>query len=440
MIIEQNPENQLIHVHDLKIEDEILPFFNFTNNRNSKSRLLALLHNVPATENQILERQAIVQGFLGNWDVLENFTYRRMDLFEVNAHFEDIVNKKFTNEVDQIKSSLKLRLFETERSALRSKLVQIILLISGIQRQYLLRLNKNKFPDSFKKQLQQALFFLTKLRLERNEELINEDQFSVSKMVEFTHLLHQLNPPEIKSFWDFFFTFESYWSIAKGTLKNEFTFPSFSDGTFRIEDFFHPAIKNPVKNTLDLTSRENVLLLTGPNMSGKSTLLKALGTCVYLAHVGLPVPASSCLLPFFNSIAITINSSDNLRDGYSHFMAEIQNLKSVLNATKDSQNCFAVFDEIFRGTNVDDALDITQTTVNGLAKKKGSFFFISTHMLQLDDQLGNNSSENIKKFYIECVLNNGLPTFSYKLREGWSQLKIGRILFENEGLVALLEE
>lgn len=428
----------MMHVTDLKLEEDILPIFNYTNHTEASSRLLEMLKKVPETKAEVLERQAILQGFLDNWTFLEHFTYRRLDLREVHSHFEDIIHKRFPAEEGKLRASLRLRLSETERQLLRAKLVQMVLLLSGIQRNYLARLNKDKFPPAFKKQLQEALFFLNKLRLERYTELITEDRFTVPVIISFTQLLRQLNPKEIESFWGFFFSFEAHWSVAKGKQVKGFTFARFSNSSFTIESFYHPGLKEPVKNTLAMDGQKNVLLLTGPNMSGKSTLLKAVSLCVYLAHVGFPLPAADCRVPYFNSIAIAINLSDSLRDGYSHFMAEIENLKAVVSAAGEPQKCFAVFDEIFRGTNIDDALDITQTTVNGLAKIKSSYFLISTHMLQLDAQLDRDSSESIKKCYIECVLDKGIPTFSYTLREGWSQLKIGRVLFDKEGLSELL--
>jgi len=427
-----------MQVKDLKLEEEVLPFFDYTNSKYAADRLLSLLHEIPATEAEVLEKQTIIKGFLDNWAILENFTYRKLDLMEVHASLGAIANEYSAGGEGRLKFYLKLMLSETERNRLRSRLVQIVLLLRSIYVQYLARLNKDKFPESFQKQLRNALTFLSKLDLNSHAEHINENRFTVLRIVAFAQRLIRLNPEEIKHFWDFFFFFEAYWSIAKGTLVKSFTFPSFSNGNFKIAGFYHPILTNPVKNTLEMDEDQNVLLLTGPNMSGKSTLLKAVSLCVYLARTGFTVPASHCIIPFFSSIAIAVNLSDNLRDGYSHFMSEIANLKSVVLATESSGKCFAVFDEIFRGTNVDDALDITQTTVNGLARIKKSFFLISTHMLQLDGQLGCDPNMRIKKCYIECILDNGSPKFSYHLKEGWSQLKIGKILFEKEGLSELL--
>lgn len=428
-----------MHVQDLKLEADVLPFFNYTNSKQSEEQLLALLENVPATETEVAERQAITKGLIANWTILENFTYRKLDLREVYLFCNEIADKGLTIDRNKLKSSLKLRFSAAERNRQRSKLVQAVLLLNDIHGQYLGRIHTSYFPEAFRLLLQHALRFLAKLKLDKTTELINQDRFTVSEIIKYTTLLSELDPRDIRAFWQFFFNFEAYWSLAKGTLKHSFTFPVLGDDELSIEEFYHPMVKQPVKNTLVLGANNNVLLLTGPNMSGKSTLLKAVGLCVYLARAGFTVPASSCTIPFFHTIAIAINLNDNLRNGYSHFMAELENLKNVVTSTADGKRCFAIFDEIFKGTNIDDALDITQVTIDGLANIEGSCFLISTHLLQLEKQL-ISSSESIKKCFIECVLDNGTPEFSYKLKDGWSQLKIGRILFEKEGLTGLLSK
>lgn len=428
----------MMQVNDLKLKEEVLPFFDFTNNELTADWLFSLLCEVPATEGEVIERQAIVQGVIDQWSVLENFTYRKLDLIEVHAFLTSCPNKEPLVGRNSLKASLKLMLSETDRNRLRSKLVQLVLFLQHIQERYLSRLDKAKFPESFQRQLQNAFLFLGKLNLNAYAEQITENRFHSTSMVELAQRINCLSIGDIKSFWDFFFSFEAYWSIAKGTLVNGFSFARLTNDRFSISDFYHPMVGNPVRNSLELDDEQNVLLLTGPNMSGKSTLLKAVSLCVYLARVGFSVPAALCDVPFYSSIAIAINLSDSLRNGYSHFMAEIENLKAVVRATEDQGKCFAVFDEIFRGTNVDDALDITLITINGLARRKGSFFLLSTHLLQLDEQLKSESRESVRKCFIECDLDKGIPKFSYRLKEGWSQLKIGKILFEKEGLAQML--
>ena len=113
-----------------------------------------------------------------------------------------------------------------------------------------------------------------------------------------------------------------------------------------MEGLYHPLIKNPVRN--DLVANRNVILLTGPNMSGKSTLLKAVSLCIYLGHTGLAVPAAKTIIPFYSSISVAINLTDSIVSGYSHFMSEIVTLKNVLSDAIKNEKCFAVFDELFR--------------------------------------------------------------------------------------------
>lgn len=173
-------------------------------------------------------------------------------------------------------------------------------------------------------------------------------------------------------------------------------------------------------------------------MSGKSTLLKAVSICVYLGHTGIAVPASKAIMPFFDTISVAINLTDSIVSGYSHFMSEIMTLKNVLTEAIAGKKCFAVFDELFRGTNIEDALEISTATINGLSKFPDSLFFISTHLHQLKDMEVVKTSK-VATWYIDCELKNDLPVFTYKLKAGWSDLRVGRILFDREGLNKMLQ-
>ncbi|HXB31497.1 MAG TPA: hypothetical protein VNW49_16840, partial [Puia sp.] len=240
---------------------------------------------------------------------------------------------------------------------------------------------------------------------------------------------------QVASFWKRWFQFESYLSISNGIIKNGFVFPSFDETAFSMEGLFHPLIKKAVRN--DLFAHKNVILLTGPNMSGKSTLLKSISLCVYLGQTGLAVPATKVVMPLFTTISAAINLTDSIVSGYSHFMTEIITLKNVLADAEKGSKCFAVFDELFRGTNIEDALEISTVTIRGLTRFTNSLFIISTHLHQLKD-LEEIKNKTIATYFIECELNGNTPVFTYKLKEGWSDLKLGRILFEREGLNKML--
>ncbi|WP_431244264.1 MutS-related protein [Flavobacterium sp. P21] len=121
-------------------------------------------------------------------------------------------------------------------------------------------------------------------------------------------------------------------------------------------------------------------------------------------------------------------------NGYSHFMTEVINVKDVVLKVADGKRCFVVFDELFSGTNVEDALEICTRTINGVSLYSNSYFLISTHIQELKDM----TNETVSTYYLDCELIDNIPTFTYKLKKGWSDIKVGRILFEKEGLNKLL--
>src|SRR5690606_26686982 len=165
-----------------------------------------------------------------------------------------------------------------------------------------------------------------------------------------------------------------------------------------------------------------------------STFLKAVGLCMYFGHLGIGIPASEGEIPFCDCFSIEINRRDDILNGYSHFMTEVVNLKNVVEQAIKGKRCFAVFDELFSGTNVEDAVEICKTTINGLSKFNHSYFFISTHF----QELKKVSNEQIENYYIDCELIENIPTFTYQLKKGWSDIKVGRILFEKVGLNKML--
>jgi DNA mismatch repair protein MutS len=241
---------------------------------------------------------------------------------------------------------------------------------------------------------------------------------------------------EMESFWKFFFRFDAYVSIATTMEAKGFCMPAFHDWGIALENVFHPLLQKPVKNSI--TTNAGIILLTGANMSGKSTFLKALSMCVYLAHLGIGVPASTCVMPYFNDIVVNINSKDDLQSGLSHFMSEVAALKSAVLSAAKGQNVFAVMDELFAGTNTEDAEALLQLTIEGLQKYNKGLFIISTHYSQLKEFV-SKLPHHSASYYLDARLEKEFPVFTYNLKEGWSNHKFGMLLFEREGLKRLFE-
>ncbi|MET4105518.1 hypothetical protein [Hymenobacter sp. UYP22] len=426
----------MLQVKDLRVEVELLPLFNHTHTYEAEQALLGLLQKLPPTLAEVLERQAVLRAMLAQWSILADFSYSRLQLQEAREFLQQAVSGRLPLETNQVKMAGKLLLSEEARYQSRARYVQCLLLLRRLEQQYFNRLDAAQFPAGFKPYLLRIAHFLERFSLADTAQVIAEDAFSARHMVRFARQLLGVKPEELTAFWEAFYLVEAYWSAAKGLLTLGLVFPEFQETGLELVGFYHPLVKAPVKNTLHLNSTTNVLVLTGPNMSGKSTLLRAVSLCVYLAQAGLGVPAAVCRLPFFTSVAVALNLSDNLAGGYSHFMAEINNLKAVVQAAQAGGWVFAVFDELFRGTNADDALEITATTLQGLAAYPESYSLVSTHLLELESQLPARVLGGA--YCIECVLQEGVPVFSYRLQKGWSTLRIGRIMFEQAGLHRLL--
>ena len=423
----------MTNTNDLHIEEEILPLFDFTYNINSGKEILDILKKPLGSKSGILFRQHVLKGFIANREIFKEYSFSRFNLSDVYDFFETFSAGSFLG----LHMRRKLMFSEKERHYKRGKLIILILLFNKIYSTYLSKMDTKHFPDEYVIEIDRINGFFIDFDLEHYESVFRaKKKIRISHIVELTKVItEKVTNGQAAAFWKRWYLFEAYLSISEGIIRHGFTFPAFDETTFSIEGLYHPLIKNPVRN--DLTASRNVILLTGPNMSGKSTLLKAVSLCVYLGHTGLAVPAAKINMPFYASVSVAINLTDSIVSGYSHFMSEIVTLKNVVSEAIKNEKCFAVFDELFRGTNIEDALEISTTTIKGLTKFADSLFIISTHLHQLKE-MEEIRNGKVATYFIECELKNNIPVFTYKLRTGWSDLKLGRILFEREGLNNLL--
>ena len=173
-------------------------------------------------------------------------------------------------------------------------------------------------------------------------------------------------------------------------------------------------------------------------MSGKSTFLKTMGLIIYLAHLGFPVPAKKLKTSVFDGLFTTINLADNLNLGYSHFYSEVQRVKDIVVKISTKRNLFVIFDELFRGTNVKDAFDASLMIISGLAKIRGNLFFISTHILEVAENL--NQQDSIMFNCFESELIDQTPVYDFKMKDGVSKERIGMLIIKRENILGVLDQ
>ncbi len=237
-----------------------------------------------------------------------------------------------------------------------------------------------------------------------------------------------------------FCTIDAYCSLAKAHETYKFCFPDFVTGQSPIinaKDVFHLLLSEPISYSFDFTKQSNFLFLTGANMSGKSTFIKSLGVAIYLAHLGFGVPATSLELSLFDGIISNINITDNINAGESYFFNEVKRIKTTVQKIQEKGNWLILIDELFKGTNIQDAMRCSTAVVDGLAKNENSVFVLSTHLYEIAEDLQRH--KNLQFHYFETNLVNDELVFNYNLKTGISNDRFGYLILQKEGVLKLLE-
>lgn len=202
---------------------------------------------------------------------------------------------------------------------------------------------------------------------------------------------------------------------------------------FEGEALGHPLLPEDraVRNDLRLGERPRALVMSGSNMSGKSTMLRTVGCNTILALAGAPVRAQSLRLTPLR-LAASIRIVDSLQDGQSHFMAEIMRLRQVVEISRGSPPAFFLLDEILHGTNSHDRRIGAEAVIKGLVEH-GALGIVTTHDLALT-RIVPESEGRLANVHFEDHLEDGLMRFDYTLREGVVEKSNALALMRSVGL------
>lgn len=240
---------------------------------------------------------------------------------------------------------------------------------------------------------------------------------------------------------DIYSKLDAYLSLAVACKKYSFCFPEIKESKepyIKATGLHHLLLEIPVSYDIELSVDRNFLFLTGANMAGKSTFIKAIGISVYLAHLGMGIPAKEMQLSYFDGLLSNIQVVDNIVKGESFFFNEVQRIKNTIEKISDGKNWLILIDELFKGTNQQDAIKCSITVIEGLRKMKNALFVLSTHLYEIGDDLKKYS--NIQFHYFETSVKDDQLLFSYQLKEGISNDRLGYLILRKEGVVELLEK
>jgi len=232
---------------------------------------------------------------------------------------------------------------------------------------------------------------------------------------------------------------DAYCSMATACRQYHFCIPTFEESSqpfMKAEQLYHPLLSTPVAYDIQLTIQQNFMFMTGANMAGKSTFIKAIGVAVYLAHVGMGVPAQSMQLSLFDGLLSNIQVVDNIVQGESYFFNEVQRIRKTIQQISDGRKWMILIDELFKGTNVQDAMKCSTVVIEGLRKMHNAIFILSTHLYEIGQTL--KQYDNIQFRYFETEVKNDQLLFSYHLKEGISNDRLGYLILKREGVVDML--
>lgn len=357
-----------------------------------------------------------------------------------------VVEKFFDATIDDIPAhpgvwaALEYKLFHgPDFSYVRYSMEHLFDFLKGMQQLTQLFPNKESAPPLAK-------------RIHAAQSLLNTTEFDIIKthsksadipirqMLGLAHFIRYRHKHAVQELLDCYYTLDCWYSMATAMENYQLTFPEFTEDEgpiLEIDQLVHLLLPQPVAYTIDLKKQSNFLFLTGANMAGKSTFIKAIGTAVFLAHAGMGVPAAKMRLSCFDGLLSNINVTDNIVKGESYFFNEVQRIRATVEKISDGRNWLILIDELFKGTNVQDAMKCSSVVIEGFLKIQQSVFILSTHLYEIGEPL--RRFHNIQFRYFETRVEKDQLHFHYQLKEGISNDRLGYLILKNEGVVKMLE-
>ena len=270
-----------------------------------------------------------------------------------------------------------------------------------------------------------------------------KDQIESIEYEIFTYLRKEagLHVETLQHLADLISEVDCYISLSDIAIKYNYVRPTFNDNrSVNIVDGRHPVLETLLQSDYIVNdvviNKYNMILITGPNMSGKSTYMRMLASIIIMAQMGSFVPAKVADLMIFDSIFTRIGASDDLVSGQSTFMVEmIEANYAISNATKNS---LVLFDEIGRGTATFDGMAIAQAILEYLHEKVGCITLFSTHyheLTSLDTKL-----KRLKNVHVEAKETENGVAFLHKVLDGPTDKSYGINVASLAGLPKSLTE
>ena len=426
-------------IFDTEEEHSVFHYINFTRTVGGKEWLRFFishpLHDITAISNTQLTVKKVLEVH-DQWDtkLISNGSIMVIEKF-YETPIDDIPNNP-----GPVNTLLYSILSASDFSLVRYSVKHFLDFFKGLQQIAAL------FPGEENPAPLQTIIDSIQLRLHKaglQELLLGTDTIELpkQKVLELGYFLKRRFKHEAHELIEMYSKLDAYYSMACACKKHALYFPEFVESDEPVivaSKLFHPLLHTPVAYDVNLNPEQNFLFLTGANMGGKSTFIKAVGVAVFLAHTGMGVPAAAMKLTLFDGLLSNINVVDNIIQGESYFFNEVQRIRKTIEKISDGRKWLILIDELFKGTNVQDAMKCSSTVIEGLLKIKNSLFILSTHLYEIGADLQKYSHIQFK--YFETSVENEQLFFSYQLKDGISNDRLGYLILKREGVVELLSK
>lgn len=430
-------------INDLSIfnseeEQSVFHHVNFTTSAGGKEWLRYFLAHPYSDLNKIQETQQTLKLIIENiskWPVIiTNGTVMVVDKFydtpvEVIPSLPNVVSGFYYKIINA-----------TDYSLIKYSVTHFIDFLKGLK-QIIEVFASYSVPNILQLLLDRITMLTNRPNIKEMLEWNKATPLQATDVLTFGRYLKHYFKAEALELIDIYSKLDAYYGMAVACTKFNFTFPEIEKTTapfIEAKSVHHVLVPHHVSYDVTLNEQTNFLFLTGANMAGKSTFIKAVGITVYLAHVGMGVPAHACRLSLFDGLLSNIQVEDNISRGESYFYNEVQRIKKTIEKINDGRNWLILIDELFKGTNVQDAMKCSTTVIEGLLKMKNALFVLSTHLYEIGE--GLKQYQNIAFNYFETRIEDGQLFFSYQLKDGISNDRLGYLILKREGVVKMLEE
>ncbi len=296
-------------------------------------------------------------------------------------------------------------------------------------------------PPNLKVMLSKAHLWIEKQQLNIIHKKDKSGDLTIVEMLSLGNFIRYHFKQNFFELLEIYFQLDAWYGMAMAVKEFDLVFPDFSTGTepnLKANGLYHILLPTPVSYNVELNQQNNFIFLTGANMAGKSTFIKAVGTAVFLAHTGMGVPAKSMELSIFDGLLSNINVVDNVVKGESYFFNEVQRVKNTILRINDGRKWLILIDELFKGTNIKDAMKCSTVVIEGLIKIKSTLFILSTHLYEIGEELKSYSNIDFK--YFETIVSDDQLIFNYNLKDGISNDRLGYLILKREKVLELLDK